>query len=81
MRIGNSDKYRCPRRRNLSGDLKITALAASLDYRCCHLRNLCLGVYFGNRFGKRIDLKLDLIGGLILIGIGTKILIEHVFFS
>ena len=26
-------------------------------------------------------LKLDLIGGLILIGIGTKILIEHVFFS
>ena len=39
------------------------------------------GVYFGNRFGKRIDLKLDLIGGLILIGIGTKILIEHVFFS
>jgi len=39
------------------------------------------GVYFGNRFGKRIDLKLDLIGGLILIGIGTKILIEHLFFS
>ncbi len=39
------------------------------------------GVYFGNRFGKKIDLKLDLIGGLILIGIGTKILIEHLFFS
>lgn len=39
------------------------------------------GVYFGSRFGRKIDLKLDLIGGLILIGIGTKILIEHVFFN
>ena len=38
--------YRCPRRRNLSGDLKITALAASLDYRCCHLRYLCLRCLF-----------------------------------
>ncbi len=39
------------------------------------------GVYFGNHFGKKIDLKLDLIGGFILIGIGTKILIEHLFFN
>lgn len=39
------------------------------------------GVYFGNRFGRRIDLKLDLIGGIILIGIGTKILIEHIFIN
>ena len=39
------------------------------------------GVYFGNHFGRKIDLKLDLIGGLILIGIGTKILIEHLFFN
>lgn len=39
------------------------------------------GVYFGNRFGRKIDLKLDLIGGLILIAIGTKILIEHIYFN
>lgn len=39
------------------------------------------GVYFGNRFGKKVDLKLDLIGGLILIGIGTKILIEHLLLN
>ena len=38
------------------------------------------GVYFGSRFGRKVDLKLDLIGGLILIGIGVKILIEHLFF-
>lgn len=39
------------------------------------------GVYFGNNFGRKIDLKLELIGGLILIGIGTKILIEHLYFN
>ncbi len=39
------------------------------------------GVYFGNHFGRKIDLKLDLIGGLLLIGIGTKILIEHLYFN
>ncbi len=35
------------------------------------------GVYFGHKIGERIDFKLDLIGGLILIGIGCKILAEH----
>lgn len=35
------------------------------------------GVYFGNRFGKKVNIKLDLIGGLILIAIGTKTLLEH----
>lgn len=39
------------------------------------------GVYFGNHFGRKIDLKLDLIGGLILIGIGVKILIEHLWLN
>lgn len=39
------------------------------------------GVYFGNRFGSKVDLKLDFIGGFILIGIGLKILIEHIFFN
>lgn len=39
------------------------------------------GVYFGNHFGRRIDLKLDLVGGLILIAIGTKILIEHLYLN
>ena len=39
------------------------------------------GVLFGNRFGRKVDLKLDLIGGFILIAIGLKILIEHLFFA
>lgn len=35
------------------------------------------GVICGFRFGKIKGLKVELLGGLILIGIGIKILIEH----
>jgi putative Mn2+ efflux pump MntP len=37
-----------------------------------------LGGYFvGNRLGHRLNLRLEIFGGLVLIGIGAKILIEH----
>lgn len=39
-----------------------------------------MGVYLGCRVGRRLDVRLELIGGLILIAIGTKILIEHLCF-
>lgn len=39
------------------------------------------GVYFGNRFGNKLNLRIELIGGLILIGIGVKILLEHTVLS
>lgn len=43
---------------------------------------LCfIGVYIGNKAGHLFEDKLELIGGLVLIGIGVKILIEHLFFS
>lgn len=35
------------------------------------------GVYFGCHIGKKMDIKLELIGGIILIAIGIKILVEH----
>lgn len=39
---------------------------------------LCIGgVYIGDTLGHLFEDKLELIGGLILIGIGTKILLEH----
>ncbi|KFA94012.1 manganese efflux pump MntP family protein [Archangium violaceum] len=39
---------------------------------------LCLlGVSVGRRFGESLEGKLDIIGGIVLIGIGTKTLIEH----
>lgn len=36
-----------------------------------------LGVEFGKKWGKHVGSRSEIIGGLILIGIGTKILIEH----
>jgi len=35
------------------------------------------GCFFGVYCGKRINLRTELLGGIILIGIGVKILIEH----
>jgi putative Mn2+ efflux pump MntP len=37
------------------------------------------GVYFGSRFGGETRINLNIAGGLILVGIGCKILIEHLF--
>ena len=36
-----------------------------------------IGMYIGIHFGRRFHLKVEVIGGVILIGIGLKILIEH----
>lgn len=36
-----------------------------------------VGVYAGRRFGAMLGRRLDVFGGLVLIGLGTKILIEH----
>lgn len=35
------------------------------------------GVFIGNRFGHLFESKIEIVGGVILIGIGIKILIEH----
>jgi putative Mn2+ efflux pump MntP len=36
-----------------------------------------LGFYFGSNIGQVFDNKIQVLGGLILIGIGIKILLEH----
>ncbi|MBX7191471.1 MAG: manganese efflux pump MntP family protein [Sandaracinaceae bacterium] len=36
-----------------------------------------LGLLVGRRFGALLGKRLDVVGGLALIGLGTKILIEH----
>jgi putative Mn2+ efflux pump MntP len=39
---------------------------------------LCLlGVTVGRRFGQSLEGKLDIVGGVVLIGLGIKTLIEH----
>ena len=35
------------------------------------------GVILGNKFGDKLQNKAELIGGIILIGMGLKILLEH----
>ena len=39
------------------------------------------GVKIGNVFGNRFQSKAEFLGGLVLIAIGLKILIEHLFFG
>lgn len=36
------------------------------------------GVYFGFKVGKKLDFKAEILGGIILIIIGLKILLEHI---
>ena len=39
-----------------------------------------LGVQIGKKFGHFFESKIEALGGIILIAIGTKILLEHLFF-
>ncbi len=39
-----------------------------------------VGATFSSHFGNRFKLKMEIVGGIILIGIGLKILIDHTHF-
>jgi putative Mn2+ efflux pump MntP len=39
-----------------------------------------LGVYIGKKFGHFFESRIEALGGLFLIGLGVKILIQHLFF-
>jgi len=39
-----------------------------------------LGVYLGDRFGHLFESRIEVIGGGLLIGVGIKVLVEHLFF-
>ena len=42
---------------------------------------LCaLGAFIGFKFGSKFKSKAELLGGIVLVAMGTKILIEHLFF-
>lgn len=42
---------------------------------------ICLaGVYIGKRFGSLCSCRAETFGGIVLIGIGVKIFIDHMFF-
>jgi putative Mn2+ efflux pump MntP len=39
------------------------------------------GIYIGKKTGDLFGKKIEILGGLVLIGIGLKIIIEHFFFN
>lgn len=39
------------------------------------------GVHLGRKLNKKLGNKAEIIGGLVLIGIGLKVLIEHLYFN
>ncbi|MDE6580571.1 MAG: manganese efflux pump MntP family protein [Ruminiclostridium sp.] len=40
-----------------------------------------VGVFFGKKFGQLLGSKAEVFGGIILVGIGLKVFIEHIFFG
>lgn len=40
-----------------------------------------IGVFSGKKFGQLLGSRAEIFGGLILVGIGLKVFIEHVFFG
>lgn len=38
-----------------------------------------LGILFGKKAGKHLGREMEIIGGLVIIGIGVKILIQHLY--
>jgi putative Mn2+ efflux pump MntP len=40
-----------------------------------------IGLIIGNKFGCKFKSKAEITGGIILIGMGIKILVEHLFFA
>ncbi len=39
-----------------------------------------VGAYIGNRIGSFFENKVEVFGGVVLVGIGIKIVVEHIFF-
>ena len=64
---------------SLAGDVNIWLAILLIGVTTCILS--ALGVKIGSVFGDKFEKKAQIAGGLILIGMGIKILIEHLFFS
>lgn len=56
--------------------LTAASLIALITFACT-----IIGVSFGKKFGETLGSRATFFGGVILVGIGVKIFVEHVFFS
>jgi len=68
----------------LAVGLSFAVLAMDIWYPCLIIGVITaaltvLGMFLGSRLGARFGRKMEIVGGLVLIFIGFKILIEHVF--
>ncbi|MDE5648470.1 MAG: manganese efflux pump MntP family protein, partial [Oscillospiraceae bacterium] len=62
--------------------LKDVNIAFAASAICCITFVFSIvGVLIGKKFGNMLNNKAQLVGGLILVGIGVKIFVEHTFFS
>ena len=57
--------------------LKVEILSAVSIIGCTTFLLSLLGVVIGNRFGSRYQQRAEVTGGVILVLIGLKILLEH----
>ncbi len=57
--------------------LQIPMVTAVVIIGVVTLTAVVVGIRFGNRLGPLFGSRVELIGGLVLIGIGLKILVEH----
>ena len=60
--------------------LKVSIFTPALIIGCITFVISLGGVYLGNKAGDRLGSTMEVVGGLILIGMGIKILIQHLFF-
>lgn len=61
--------------------LSVNIVSASAFICCVTFCFGFAGVYIGKKFGTILNSKSEICGGIILIGIGVKIFVEHMFFS
>lgn len=61
--------------------LNVSIFIPALIIGCVTFAISLAGVYIGKKFGHLFEKKMELIGGLVLIGIGVKILLEHLIFA
>ncbi len=59
----------------------VSIIAAAAFIACITFLCSVIGVCSGKKFGEKLGSRATLLGGLILVGIGVKIFVEHMFFG
>ncbi len=59
--------------------LKISIITAVVIIGAVTFILSCAGVFIGKKFGHFFENKIEIIGGIILIALGVKIVVEHLF--